>query len=267
MSCAKWGQALRNKGDRLLFRSSAVASASACDRKSSLSPLLRSACPLFCAVAFAACVRPPDSDFERIELTVCDGGDACSLVADGVSQVTVRACVSERVPDPLADVDLKLSWSAPGSDDVTGSVKEQRCLDGVFTAPSTTQHVRVEAALGDFRKSLDLALAPAPLSAVELVPSPSALAPGEDNDLHVKVRSAAGRPTIGTRIAVTVSAQAPATPGVQVWPPATLVDADGEATFSVYVGTGITSVTYQVTATGPGGGSPVTGSAVVPARQ
>ncbi|MBL8951711.1 MAG: hypothetical protein JNK82_13095 [Myxococcaceae bacterium] len=211
-------------------------------------------------------MRPPDADFERIELTLCDGGDACSLVADGTSRVTVRACVAEQVQDPLADVTLKLTLSAGtfvGPSE--GSIAAQRCLDAVFTAPSSTQAVRIDAALADFRQSLDVALAPAPLGPIELTPAPAAIAPGATNDLRVRVRATQGTPTAGTRVAARIAAQTPATPGVEIWPASTLANADGTATFSVYAGLGVTSVTYEVTATPPGGAA-VSTTLVVPAR-
>jgi hypothetical protein len=199
---------------------------------------------------------------EVLELSACPEGSVCQKVADGRSRVTVLACIPESVRTPRADAQLTLTLSAgrwEGQDatsrTVSASVQNERCFSPTFITGTDLARVRVDAEVQGFRKFIEVELRPAPLTELELVPSPLRPRAGQEAQLQVRVRAAnSGTPTLGTLVAFSVEDVEPATGQAFISPASTQVDATGVALGRLVLSSEVTRLTVRVRASPPGPG-------------
>ncbi|MCB9761458.1 MAG: hypothetical protein H6739_16565 [Alphaproteobacteria bacterium] len=196
-----------------------------------------------------------------IALEICPTDAPCTPRADGVSQVTVRACVpTDTVPlrkDEL-EMTLELSggeWISGSSDGVTLTelVDEDPCVDTAAITPVHDEQLRVTATVEGVRLSQVLGLSPAEIGDVQLSPSTYTLDAAGPNQLTVSVEvfsPSAGPVSNGTTIDFQVVAAEPAETGYTLWPDHAILD-DGVGAVTLVTSGGLDSLTLRATATPP----------------
>lgn len=217
-------------------------------------------------VALGACdgSEVPAVEVDQVlELSECPEGSVCQKVADGRSRVTLRACIPESVRAPRQDARLSLTLSSgrwegqdAASRTVSASIQNSRCFTPAFITSTDPTRVRVDAEVEGFRTFIEIALEPAPLVDIELLPAPLVLRAGQENQLQVQVRAAnGGTPTQGTLLSFSVEGVEPSTGQAVIWPASTLLDAQGAALGRLLLSSEVTRLTVRLRATTPEGGT------------
>jgi hypothetical protein len=204
----------------------------------------------------------PDGGAPDAEVTDAGGTDAavCRPIADGVSLVTVSACVPDSIETRADPLGLTLSLSdgtwAVGSDPkvFTASLGHERCVSPSFKAPASTTSVHLFGTLVDFSRSHEIALRAAPLVDVALNPTPAALPAsnaGMSMQLQATVHAETGQPTTGTWVAFTVTSTTPPNVTTSVYPPSARTDGNGGASATIVASADLVSVSVHAVATPP----------------
>ena len=213
---------------------------------------------LLALLTLLACALPPQPDeSEVLTLTFCPEGHPCALVADGQSLITVEACVPEAVT-PLAE-DLTLSLVTSGGEWIDGAQSSltlplgpDRCARPALTAPTHGPDLIVEGRLAEVGVEAAALLTPASFGGLALTPSPAILNTQSPNLLTLTVSAWAEDGALvsdGSLATVTVL-DAEGSDAV-VTPSERLLDADGEASFTVTSAGGLTELTLRVALTAP----------------
>ena len=227
--------------------------------------LLVSACG---SVLAAGCEEDELTSADVVELQVCAGqlvtSEQCSqeLIGNGKSYATVRVCAvvtDERRTDLVATViasdgqfNKPKDAASPGIAEI--SLGAGRCGDVLLTAPKTLGDIRVEATLEGFRtEPIWLTVTPAPVDLVTLMPGAPELEPGESNSIEIAVHASGpnGAPlTVGSEVNVDL-VPTPRNASVQAYPSKLLLDASGDAKFSLFASSRVSSVTVTATVRAP----------------
>ena len=213
---------------------------------------------LLALLQLLACVLPPQpEEGEVLTLSFCPDDLPCDLVADGQSLITVEGCVPEAVEPLESALSLTLvtsggKWINNIQSSLTVPLGPDGCARPALTAPTSGPDLLVEGTLAEVGVSVATLLTPASFGGLALTPSPATLNPQASNTILLKV-SAWGDDgasvSDGSVAAVTVLEAEGS--GVFVSPGELLLDANGEATFTVTSGGGLTDLTLQVVVSAP----------------
>ena len=214
-------------------------------------------------VAFAGCAKSENvQTSDVLTLVQCPDGGECQLVADGVSLITVEACIPAAVTPLASGLTVTLlasggTWQNPPDKTkptvYTTSLSANRCTRPNLIAPSNVLVVHIDAQLAGYTSSVDLDLAPATLQTIELTAQPAFLAPHQTNQIavHAVARSAGlGNATAGTTMTFATSV-APPNGYVILSPETAIIDQNFTAQTTAVVAATTTSVTITATAVGP----------------
>ncbi len=215
------------------------------------------------AALVVACANSPSvQSSDVLELTWCPSGTECQPRADGVSRITIQACIPSNVTSIAANQTVTLqassgAWQLPTDPTkptiYTASLSATRCVAPVLLAPSNALDVTVMGTLDGYVKSVTVPLSAAALDHIELSATPDSLTAGTFAEIAVRavVRAkGGGSPTSGT----TVTFNAVPTPTgafVDTWPQTLVIDQTGQALTTLVGGQDAASIKVMATASGP----------------
>lgn len=192
---------------------------------------------------------------------VCPEAGECRFPADGITPITVEACVPAAVMPLASNLTVTLlasagSWqnapdkTQPGT--YTASLSTNHCVWPTLVAPTNTLAVRVDATLAGYTKSTVINLNAAPFGNIELTAQPAIITTGTSQILiHATVRGAGlGTPTAGTVLTFQPTAD-PSSVYVATFPATSVLDSNFSAQTTAVVGPNVRSLTITATATGP----------------
>jgi hypothetical protein len=202
-----------------------------------------------------ACLALAASDV--IALTVCPEGGRCERVADGASVVSVRVCVPDAVSVRAEKLEATLrttagTWltASPGTE-TTVALSANRCGDVLLQTPRSAGPTQITGELSGFTVEETVSLQGAPVTAIEVLPTPLQLDGTGTLSVVATLRSGAlGRPSEGTQVSFAVVSTDPSR-AASVFPLATLATPEGQAQATVVTGKDVSSLTIRVTATPP----------------